>query len=126
MLFRSGGQQSLDIDRTKGFVVKGNETKAFLQEKLASLGLSRHELDEFIEYWLPKMEKNGYNYVQFLGKEYTDTARLDITPRPDSVLRVFMAFKPLNQYLSVVPQTMKPFERKGFSVIEWGGTELSD
>lgn len=123
-LFWEGTDYSLNIDETRGFVVKGSETREFLQEKLAQLGLTPREYNEFIVYWLPKMEHNAYNFVQFVGQEYTQSAPLAVSPRPDSMLRVFMAFKPLDNYKHVTPQTIYPFERKGFSVVEWGGTEL--
>ncbi|MDR3280220.1 MAG: hypothetical protein LBT23_06890 [Synergistaceae bacterium] len=70
------------------------------------------------------MEKNRYNLVSFQKEAYTDNAALYITPALDSVLRVFMAFKPLSRPISVPPQELVPFERKGFTVIEWGGSEV--
>jgi hypothetical protein len=38
-----------------GFIVKGADTISFLEEKLAHLGLSEREANEFIVYWLPKL-----------------------------------------------------------------------
>jgi len=123
-LFWEGENYPLTIDETKGFVVKGSEAQSFLQTKLAALGLTPREYNEFIVFWLPKMEHNPYNFVQFVGSEYVNLAPLSISPKPDSVLRVFMALKPLKEAISVTPQVIQPFERKGFSVVEWGGTEL--
>lgn len=114
-----------DYDLTTGFVVKGSDSLEFLQSTLSQMGLTPKEYNEFIVYWYPKMKDNAYNLVHFAGQEYTDKAKLTITPKPDSVLRVFMVFKPLNQAVKVVPQTIKSFERQGFTVVEWGGTELS-
>ena len=45
----------------KGFCVKGSETGEFLREKLAEIGLTPEEYNEFIVYWLPKMQNNEYN-----------------------------------------------------------------
>lgn len=119
------GTYPLTIDQSYGFVIKGSDTKDFLQTTLAKMGLTAKEYNEFIVYWLPKMEHNPYNFIQFVGDAYTQSAPLTITPTPDSVLRVFMAYKPLDQYEAVTPQQIQPFARKGFSVVEWGGTELS-
>ena len=33
-------------------------------------------------------------------------------------------FKPLNKSIKIEEQKLKPFLRKGFTVVEWGGTEL--
>ena len=107
----------------EGFVVKGSDTIEFLQQKLAYLGLTPKEYNEMIVYWLPKMQHNAYNHVYFATTSYTDTARLEVEPKPDSVLRVFMVFRPLEQSKQVKEQSLQTFERKGFSVIEWGGSE---
>ena len=55
---------------------------------------------------------------------YTNSAKLEITPNPDSVLRVFMAYKALDKKIEIEEPVIEPFERKGFTVIEWGGTEI--
>ena len=30
----------------------------------------------------------------------------------------------LDKVINIIPQKIQPFERSGFSVIEWGGTEI--
>jgi hypothetical protein len=105
-------------------VVAGKDTADFLQEKLAFLGLTPKEYNKFIVYWLPLMNNNKYNLITFAGIEYEKLAPMDITAVPDSMLRVFMVFKSLDSYMEVPPQELNLFERKGFTVVEWGGTEL--
>jgi hypothetical protein len=118
------GDSPMKFDFSTGFVVKGSDSAEFLREKLSYMGLTPKEYNEFIVYWMPMMEKNNYNLVSFQGKTYTDNAVLHITPEPDSVLRVFMAFKSLPYPVYVTPQKLIPFERKGFAVVEWGGSEV--
>ncbi|MEK7628027.1 MAG: hypothetical protein AAB421_01250 [Patescibacteria group bacterium] len=122
-LFWEGAHYPIGVDETHGFVVKGSETRAFLQTTLAKLGLTPREYNEFIVFWLPKMQHNPYNFIHFVGSAYTESAPLTISPQPDSVLRVFMAFKPRDTFTEVVPQNLQSFTRTGFSVIEWGGME---
>ncbi len=117
------GQDHARYDLSTGFVVKGSDTAAFLQKKLAAMGLTPKEYNEFIVYWLPKLAHDPYNLIHFAGSEYTDTAKLVVDPAPDSILRVFMVYKPLAAPVAVEPQTFPPFVRKGFTVVEWGGTE---
>lgn len=125
-LFWEGlGSEQINWDFSKGFVVKGSDTREFLQTTLAKMGLTPKEYNEFIVYWYPRMQGNAYNLITFAGTQYTDTAPLAITPAPDSMLRVFMVFKPLEKPATVAPQTIKPFERHGFTVVEWGGTEAN-
>ncbi len=124
-LFWEGSADS-EYDFSAGFVVKGGDTEAFLKEKLKFMGLLPKEYNEFIVYWLPKMIANPFNLISFQGKAYTDDAPLEISPAPDSVLRVFMAFKPLERAIEVPEQKLEPFQRKGFTVIEWGGSQVID
>jgi hypothetical protein len=111
-------------DMSRGFVVKGNETEKFLQEKLEYMGLTPREYNEFIVYWLPIMQQNKYNLIIFAGEDYENIAKLKIKPEPDSILRIMMIFKSLNKSIKVEEQDLKPFVRKGFTVVEWGGTEI--
>lgn len=108
-----------------GFVIKGKDSAAFLEEKLAVLGLSEREANEFIIYWLPRLEANEYNYIRFATmEEINSNMSLNITPAPDSIIRVVMLFKGLDEPIDVEEQILETPERKGFTVVEWGGTEL--
>lgn len=118
------GADDLEYPMEEGFVVRGTETAAFLREKLALLGLTPREYNEFIVYWLPQMEGNPYNLITFQQDAYTETVGLEVTPAPDSVLRVFMVYKPLREPLPVKEPALPSFTRKGFTVVEWGGTAL--
>ena len=118
------GTSETEYDLSRGFVVEGKDTAGFLEEKLAYLGLNEKERNEFIVYWLPRMEDNKYNLITFQGKAYTEHATLKISPEPDSILRVFMVYKPLDKAIDIPEQELEPFEREGFTVIEWGGAEM--
>lgn len=113
-----------EYDFSQGFCVPGGDTAAFLEDALACLGLDRREANEFLVYWLPRMEQNPYNLISFQSDAYTDHAVLTVTPEPDSVLRVFMAWKPLKHAVSIPIQDLPAFSRNGFAVVEWGGAEV--
>jgi len=128
-LFWEGrNKESVQYDMTKGYVVTGNETATFLQDTLEQRGLTPAEYNEFIVYWLPQMIENKYNLIHFATEdEYHNRIRLNISPEPDSVLRIFMVFKALEENnIDITPQSFEPFSRDGFTVVEWGGTELKD
>ena len=118
------GVSGVKYDLSKGYVVKGEDTAEFLQVKLAEIGLTPKEYNEFIVYWLPQMQNNPYNLITFQGDVYTNSAVLNIQPKPDSVLRVFMAYKALKKPVKIEEPQIIPFERKGFTVVEWGGTKV--
>ena len=110
----------------EGFCVKGEDTIVFLEEKLEILGLSQTEAQEFIIYWLPKLESNKYNYIRFAtNEEIEKNMPLEITPKPDSLIRINMVFKGLNNKIDIKEQILETPLREGFVVVEWGGTELN-
>lgn len=118
------GVTAAEYDLTEGFCVAGADTAAFLEDALTQLGLTRREANEFIVYWLPRMEGNPYNQISFQQEAYTDSAKLTVTPAPDSILRVFMVWKPLNKPVDIPAQTLPAFERHGFTLVEWGGAKV--
>ena len=118
------GQSNADYDLSQGFCVRGEDTAVFLEDALEKLGLTRREANEFIVYWLPLMEQNPYNIISFQTDVYTDAARLDISPTPDTLIRVFMAWQAAEEYVELLEQALTAPERQGFTVVEWGGTEI--
>jgi len=118
------GVSDTEYDFSTGFVVPGEETVEFLEDALKKLGLNDREAEEFIIYWLPKMEGNPYNLISFQQERYTDSAKLEITPEPDTLIRVFMAWKPLSAPVEIPEQTLTAPARQGFTAVEWGGTEI--
>lgn len=119
------GVSDAEYDFSQGFCVPGADTAAFLEDTLTRLGLDRREANEFIVYWLPRMEGSAYNLISFQSGAYTDHAVLTVTPEPDSVLRVFMAWKALKSPVEIPEQSLPAFDRSGFAVVEWGGAEVS-
>ena len=109
---------------SKGFCVKGEETSAFLKDAVHRLGLNEKEAADFLEYWVPIMEKNKYNVITFQTIEYEKVSGLVITPEPDTLIRVNMLYYAYDSFVEMEPQDLdkiNPSERKGFTVVEWGG-----
>ena len=120
-LFWEGLMPTFKPDFKEGFVVKGSDSAEFLRETLSQMGLTPKEYNEFIVYWAPKLQENEYNKIYFAEDDYTDEAKLEINPKPDSILRVFMVYEKADETTILPKQEIKPFERKGFTVVEWGG-----
>ncbi len=118
------GISDMAPDFSKGFCVKGEDVADFLDEILIEIGLTPREANEFIIYWLPQLQENEYNLISFQSNAYTDVADLIINPEPDSLLRVYMVARPLDNYIEIKPQTFDTFIRDGFTVVEWGGSIL--
>ena len=122
-LFWEGSGQS-DWDFSSGFCVPGPETEGFLRKVLPQTGLLPREYNDFITYWVPRMQHNRYNLIHFAGEPYERLAPLTVTPSPDAILRVHMVYRPLASPVELPPQTFEPFERNGFTVVEWGGSSI--
>ena len=108
-----------------GFMVKSEDSAKFLEEKLEILGLNEREAEEFIVYWLPKLEANPYNFIRFLSDEEINAyIPLNVIPEPDTTIRVMMEYKKVVVPYKVEEQKLMTPERKGFTVVEWGGSEI--
>ena len=124
-LYWEGLNTSAKDSIDEGFCIKGEEVASFLEEKLAILGLNDRESEEFIIYWLPKMESNKYNLIRFETiDEINNSMPLNINPKPDTLIRVLMEFKGVDSYKEIPEQKLETQERKGFVAVEWGGTEI--
>lgn len=117
------GSSDTDWKFDSGFCIAGNDTEAFLREKLAYMGLTPREYNDFITYWVPKLKSNPYNLITFATEQYEQLAPLTVSPAPDSVLRVHMVYKPLTARQAIPEQQLtEGFERNGFTMVEWGGS----
>jgi len=121
-LFWEGqGKGSYDMPK-KGFVVARENVDKFLNDKLGQLGLNAKEIFDFKEFWLPKMTKSPYYFVTFLGTNGMNRlAPLHINPKPDTLIRVLMDYRPLTEPIQTVEPVLYTPERRGFTVVEWGG-----
>ncbi len=121
-LFWEGNSGNIHFNMSQWFIIPWSEVREFLYQKLTEIGLNTKERSDFIMYWYPLLQKYRYVQITFAGTDYTDTAKLDISPRPDSLLRVFMVARPLDIYSQIPEQKFEKFQRKWFSVVEWWGT----
>ncbi len=113
-------------DTSRGFCVKGSDSSVFLEKALADLGLSDTEANTFIMYWLPQMESNPYNVISFQTEAYENAAKLEVTPSPDTIIRVNMFFYASDEFVEIEEQDLTSInpsldEREGFVLVEWGG-----
>lgn len=107
---------------SEGFVVAKADVKKLFEEKLAILGLNAKEVADFEEYWLPRLSEKPYYFITFVPQaEFDKYAPLTVSPKPDSVIRVFFDYKGLDKKINVVEQKLIRAVRSGFAVVEWGG-----
>lgn len=116
---------ALNPKETSGFIVDGKNITSFLEDKLNQVGFTAKERADFITYWGPQMQKHEQVFVTFhQDMDCNQFAELDISPTPDNLHRFYMSW---GEYSGLhVPETqdLTPFQRNGFTVIEWGGQEV--
>lgn len=129
-LFWEGTRSFDDYEFKHAACVAREDTAAFLEEYLEAAGLNDREIDDFVSYWLPRLQASPYNLISFPSEEYCDWAKLNVDPAPDTLIRVYMVFAPIESPIEI-PDSMElelPFTpvRQGFTVVEWGGSILYD
>ena len=111
-------------ETNEGFLVTDENAEAFLEEKLKILGLNEKEQTDFITFWLPVLLRNKLSLCTFQSKKFFKNLELNVTPKPDSLIRVFLTIKKLDEVVNVKEQKLKAVERTGFTVVEWGGSNF--
>jgi hypothetical protein len=105
-----------------GSIVLATEAVAKTKADLKTIGLNDKEIADFVEFWGPKMPKEGYvRLTWFLNEEMNKLAPLTVSPKPDSAIRVFLDFSPVVAGTTIAPQTLPTYQRDGFTLVEWGG-----
>lgn len=120
----------------------------YLKRRTSTLILKcTYTSNHFIRYWLSDILKHTNIALRFLPQSaYEEAAPLNITPKPISVVRIFMLWKGVAtdkvgqwqeaidrfHYMTVdewcnvvgVPSTFHARSNTGLTVLEWGGMEF--
>ena len=121
-LFWEGGKDGVVVTPKEGFVVAKADVPEVLENTLSQFGLNEQERADFKEFWVPKLSRAPYYFLTFISRSEIDrVAPMTISPKPDTVIRVLMDYKPLTEAVDVEPLTITPTLRTGFTVVEWGG-----
>lgn len=115
------------IDTAQAFCVANKDAEKFLEDAAQKFSFNEKERTDFVTYWLPALENNKFSLVQFLSAtEYDRYATMTVSPKPDTVNRLFMIFQGVSSPVKTGNPTLPQLDRKGFTVIEWGGTNLDE
>ena len=111
-------------ETNEGFIVNEENAEQFLEEKLSILGLNEKEKAIFITFWLPKLLSNKLSLCTFQTKKFSENIELNVNPKPDSMIRIFLTIKKLDAPINIKEQKLVSVERRGFTVIECGGSNI--
>lgn len=117
----------IDNKTDQGYVIEYKDLEKTLKNLLTKLGLNEKEKKDFIEYWVKVLPESNYYFVGIVPeKTLNNISPLSISPKPDTVIRVALYFKPLEEKIDVEKPEFQEIKRKGFTVVEWGGLFKTD
>ena len=109
---------------TTGKTLKSSQLQQELAGIVDKLGLINSEKQEFLAFWVPRLEATHAPYIYFSLLNTSTKAQVDhvsISPKPDTQISFIAYFKPITKprpNTLVLPPTP---QRKGFVSVEWGG-----
>lgn len=106
---------------SEGWIVKRENLELFFRKNMYDYGFRGQEIEDFIEYWIPLLkDSSSYAVYPQLDKDISKEVVLNISQKPDSLLRLIYTVKPCNSMLNLKTPVIPAFARKGFTVTEWG------
>jgi len=108
---------------SNGTIVKAADVVSTVGQQLAQQGLLPNEINDFMAYWQTKLD-TGKPYVRLTWLDtatMNELAPLNISPKPDSVIRVFLDLQGLDKPYALPHENLVATPRNGFTVVEWGG-----
>lgn len=105
-----------------GWVIKTTELESFFIENLLDYGFKGQEINDFIDYWIPRLDE--YPFYSICPQTKTlikDAVKLDFSNQPDNLLRLFYVVKGHNIIQNeLIEPTIDNFKREGYFATEWG------
>lgn len=110
----------------RGWVIKQKELPQFFRNTLRVYGLNQQEIEDFMDYWLERLSGFPvYTVYPQLACNIDQLIELNVSQEPESILRLYYIFKKgKTPFWKLGTPKMTHFQRRGFSVVEWGGSLL--
>lgn len=104
-----------------GWTVENGDLEEFFRINLSAYGFAGREIEDFIEWWIPRLDGGCYNIYPQTAAEIDPVVKLNISIEPDSVQRLSYAVKETSSCVNHLDEpVIEQFVREGFSVLEWG------
>ena len=94
---------------------------------LTKMGMTINERNDMITYWIQKLTLKNYTLLYFMDTDaYNKIAKLEITPEPKQLVRIFMLFKPIEYSVPSKAEIsdLKQINRESNIVLEWGAMHI--
>ena len=105
-----------------GWITKTNELESFFRKNMAEYGFIGREIDDFIDYWIPRLNNYPFYSIYPQTEQIIDKViQLSLSKQPDNLLRLFYVIEGHNRIQDKLPEpSMVDFNRDGYFVTEWG------
>lgn len=104
-----------------GFVNNIEDFPEVLDSLLEIKGLNYKERNECVTFWLAKFSMFPWVKFSFHDEKFAEDHPVAINPKPETFIRVFIVFRPMQNFQKIPPQKIEQAKRIGFTAIEWGG-----
>lgn len=120
--------ESLKLDWQNADEITGTQVISYLTNQLDQLGMNEKEKTDFITYWGPRMQQMKYIQALWVQNDAINSiASLDISTSFHQN-RVYLIFQetsePIERTLMLKVNPVKPMNRSGNYLVEWGGIEV--
>jgi hypothetical protein len=109
------------VQHSEGWVVPREELEEFFRENLAATHFFEHEIEDFVEFWVPRLVDHPYFaiYPQY-NPIYDEMVGLEVEPEPWTVIRLAYVVRGLEEEFELMPAAIPAYEIGGFTIHEWG------
>lgn len=110
------------LSRQQGWCIERQSFGVWCEQQLPALGLNERERADFAAYWSDLLPASRYLCLYLQPPEvFEGLSHLEVTPVPDASLRLLFYIVPSEHAEAVARPTSTPFQRQGFTLVEWGG-----
>ena len=108
--------------KSDGWLIKKSELESFFRMNMAEFGFFGQEIDDFIDYWIPRLNDHSFYAIYPQTKELIDDViEIYFSTQPKNSLRLFYVIKGHESIVDELPvPEIESFNREGFYVTEWG------
>jgi hypothetical protein len=120
LFYETNGTPLPNLD--KGWIVERENLESFFVKNLNETGFNDEEIDDFIEWWIPILNKaNNYAIFPLYNDKLEDIVQIEFSEQPDNIIRLIYVIKECdNVKLELEEPTLPDFKNEGFVVREWG------
>ncbi len=108
----------------EGWIIRKTDLKDFFNNNLSDYGFFGQEIQDFIDYWIPRLTGSEFYAIYPQNKMIIeDVIKLSFSKEPDNLLRLFYVIQEVTKMPHsklTEPKVDKLFQRKEFFVVEWG------